>query len=131
MSLSNVATEVHDFLQTATEKDHFLDLIDWVEERRSTPLIAKAFAGGEMSVMVSSGQRFQIMDKMDFGWGKVAFGSCHVPSTRKDCYVMTLPSPTNNEDWVVYMHMPIKHMNYIEAHASQVFNPLNADYLKI
>ncbi|CAH1416707.1 unnamed protein product [Lactuca virosa] len=131
MSLSNVATEVHDFLQTATGKDHFLDLIDWVEERRSMPLKAKAFANGEMSMMVSSGQRFQMMDKMDFGWGKVAFGSCHVPSARKDCYVMTLPSPTNNEDWVVYMHMPIKHMNYIEAHASQVFKPLNADYLKI
>ncbi|KAJ9563877.1 hypothetical protein OSB04_009037 [Centaurea solstitialis] len=131
MSLSNVATEVHEFLQTATGKDHFLDLIDWVEERRPQPLVAKAFAGNEMSVMVSSGQRFQIMDKMDFGWGKVAFGSCHVPSERKDCYVMTLPSPTNNEDWVVYMHMPIKHMNYIEAHASHMFNPLDADYLKI
>ncbi|KAI3497994.1 hypothetical protein L1887_33673 [Cichorium endivia] len=131
MTMSNVATEVHEFLHTATGKEHFLDLIDWVEERRSMPLIAKAFAGGDMSVLVSSGQRFQIMDKMDFGWGKVAFGSCHVPSARKDCYVMTLPSPTNKEDWVVYMHLPIKHVNYIEAHASQVFKPLNADYLKI
>ncbi|KVH97481.1 shikimate O-hydroxycinnamoyltransferase-like [Cynara cardunculus var. scolymus] len=131
MSLSNLATEVHEFLQTATGKDHFLDLIDWVEERRSQPLVARAFANNEMSVMVSSGQRFQIMDKMDFGWGKVAFGSCHVPSERKDSYVMTLPSPTNDKDWVVYMHMPMEHMNYIETHASHVFNPLNADYLKI
>ncbi|KAI3719837.1 hypothetical protein L6452_20742 [Arctium lappa] len=131
MSLSNVATEVHEFLHTATGKDHFLDVIDWVEEQRSHPLVARAFANKEMSVMVSSGQRFQIMDKMDFGWGKVAFGSCHVPSERKDCYVMTLPSPTNNEDWVVYMHMPMKHMNYIEVHASHMFKPLNADYLKI
>nr|XP_043626924.1 coniferyl alcohol acyltransferase-like [Erigeron canadensis] len=131
MSLSNVATEVHDFLQTATTKEHFLDLIDWVEERRSQPLIARAFANGEMAMMVSSGQRFQIMDKMDFGWGKVAFGSCHVPSARKDCYVMTLPSPSNNEDWVVYMHLPLKHMSYIEAHARHMFKPLNTDYLKI
>ncbi|KAJ9558816.1 hypothetical protein OSB04_013430 [Centaurea solstitialis] len=131
MSLSNIATEVHEFLQTATVKDHFLDVIDWVEERRSQQLVARAFANKEMSLMVSSGQRFQIMDKMDFGWGKVAFGSCHVPSKRKDCYVMTLPSPTNNDDWVVYMHMPMKHTNYIETHASHMFNPLNADYLKI
>ncbi|KAJ0435751.1 putative alcohol O-acetyltransferase [Helianthus annuus] len=131
MSLSGIATEVHDFLQTATTKDHFLDLIDWVEERRSKPLVAIAFASKEMSVMVSSGTRFHIMDKMDFGWGKVVFGSCHVPSDRTDCYVMTLPSPTNNNDWIVYMHLPMKHMNYIESHASHMFKPLNADYLKI
>lgn len=129
MTLSNIAMEVHEFLQTATGKDHFLDLIDWVEERRSMPLVARAFASTETSMMVSSGQRFQIMDKMDFGWGKVAFGSCHVPRGRKDFYVMTLPSPTNKEDWVVYMHLPMIHMNYIEAHAGQVFIPINVDYL--
>ncbi|KAF5761977.1 putative alcohol O-acetyltransferase [Helianthus annuus] len=85
MSLSNIATEVHEFLQTATTKDHFLDVIDWVEERRTLPLVAKAFANKEMSVMVSTGTRFHIMDKMDFGWGKVVFGSCHVPTGRQDC----------------------------------------------
>ncbi|KAD4982932.1 hypothetical protein E3N88_19603 [Mikania micrantha] len=131
MSLSNIATEVHEFLQTATTKDHFLDLIDWVEERRSKPLVAIAFASKETSVMISSGTRFHIMDKMDFGWGKVVFGSCHVPSGREDCYVMTLPSPTNNNDWIVYMHLPMKHMTYIESHASQMFKPLTSDYLKI
>ena len=131
MSLSEIATEVHEFLQIATTKEHFVDLIDWVEERRSQPLVARAFASRDMSVMISSGQRFQIMDKMDFGWGKVAFGSCHVPSSRKDCYVMTLPSPTKNDDWVVYMHMPIKIMNYIEKHANHMFMPMNTEYLQI
>ncbi|PWA85782.1 Chloramphenicol acetyltransferase-like domain-containing protein [Artemisia annua] len=131
MSLSQIATEVHEFLQIATTKEHFVDLIDWVEERRSQPLVARAFASRDMSVMISSGQRFQIMDKMDFGWGKVAFGSCHVPSSRKDCYVMTLPSPTKNEDWVVYMHMPMKIMNYIEKHANHMFKPMNTEYLQI
>ncbi|KAJ9563580.1 hypothetical protein OSB04_008740 [Centaurea solstitialis] len=131
MPLSNVATDVHEFLQIATGKDHFLDLIDWVEEQGPRPLIAKAFASREMSVMVSSGQRFHTMDEMDFGWGKLAFGSCHVPSERKDCFVMTMGSPINNEDWVVYLHMPLKHMDFIEGHAGHVFKPLNADYLKI
>nr|GEU29146.1 shikimate O-hydroxycinnamoyltransferase-like [Tanacetum cinerariifolium] len=107
MSLSEIAMKVYEFLQTATSKDHFLDLIDWVEERRSLPLVARAFANTEMSVIVSAGHTYHVMDKMDFGWGKVAFGSCHVPSTRKDCIVMTLPSPTNSDDWVVYMHMPV------------------------
>ncbi|KAI3731686.1 hypothetical protein L1987_62875 [Smallanthus sonchifolius] len=100
MSLSDIATEVHEFLKTATVKDHFLDLIDWVEEHRSQPLVSIPFASKEMSVVVSSGTRFHIMDKVDFGWGKVVFGSCHVPSDRNDCFVMTLPSPSINDDWV-------------------------------
>ncbi|KAM0000171.1 putative alcohol O-acetyltransferase [Helianthus debilis subsp. tardiflorus] len=131
MPLSNIATEVHEFLHTATNKDHFLDLIDWVEERRSQPLIAKAFASNEMSVLVSSGTRFHTMEKMDFGWGKVVFGSCHLPSSRIDSYVMTLTSPTNSNDWVVYMHLPTKQMNYIESHAGHMFKPLNSNYLQI
>ncbi|KVH97480.1 rosmarinate synthase-like [Cynara cardunculus var. scolymus] len=132
MSLTNIATEVHEFLQPVTRKDHFLDVIDWVEEHRSDPMVLpRALANKEMTVIVSSGQRFQFTDKMDFGCGKLAFGSCHLPPSRKDSYVMTLASPTNNEDWIVYMHMQIKHMNYIEAHASHIFKPLNADYLRI
>ncbi|GJX00524.1 shikimate O-hydroxycinnamoyltransferase-like protein [Tanacetum coccineum] len=131
MSLSEIAMKVQEFLQTATCKDHFRDLIDWVEERRSLPLVARAFANTEMSVIVSAGHTYHVMDRMDFGWGKVAFGSCHVPSSRKDCIVMTLPSPTNSDDWVVYMHMPVKTINYIEAHSNHVFKPLDADYLQI
>ncbi|CAH1416712.1 unnamed protein product [Lactuca virosa] len=65
MSLADVALEVHEFLQTATNKEHFLELIDWVAEKRPQPLISKAFAGEEMSVMVSAGQRFHTMDRSD------------------------------------------------------------------
>ncbi|CAH1416711.1 unnamed protein product [Lactuca virosa] len=63
MSLADVALEVHEFLQTATNKEHFLELIDWVAEKRPQPLISKAFAGEEMSVMVSAGQRFHTGQK--------------------------------------------------------------------
>ncbi|CAH1434558.1 unnamed protein product, partial [Lactuca virosa] len=131
MSLANVATEVHEFLQTATNKEHFLELIDWVEEKRPQPLTSKAFAGEEMSVMVSAGQRFHTMDAIDFGWGKVAFGSCYVPSESTDFLVMIMPGPVNDEDWIVYMHLPLKHINYIEVDASDVLKPLNVDYLKL
>ncbi|XP_076898962.1 coniferyl alcohol acyltransferase-like [Bidens hawaiensis] len=131
MPLSDVAIEVLEFLKTATTKEHFLDIIDWVEEQKPQPLISKAFAGKDMSFSMSAGQRFETMDEIDFGWGKLAFGSCHVPAERKDCFVMTMGSPINNEDWVVYTHMPKKHMDYIEVHASHVIKPLNADYLNI
>ncbi|KAK9051216.1 hypothetical protein SSX86_027842 [Deinandra increscens subsp. villosa] len=131
MSLSDLAIEVQEFLQPATTKEHFLDILDWVEDQKPQPLISKAFVGGDMSFSVSSGQRFETMDEIDFGWGKLTFGSCYVPSERKDCFVMTMGSPMNNEDWVVYMHLPKKHVNYVETHASHIMKPLNADYLNI
>ncbi|KAJ0435760.1 putative alcohol O-acetyltransferase [Helianthus annuus] len=131
MSLSNVATTVQEFLQPATTKEHFLDIIDWVEEQKPRPLILKALVNGRMSFTVSAGQKFETMDKIDFGWGKVTFGSCHVPKSRKDCFVMTMGSPTNDEDWVVYMHMPLMHMSFIEAHASYMFKPLDTDYIEV
>lgn len=129
--MSNVATLVHEFLQPATTKEHFLDIIDWVEEQRPRPLISKAFLGGDMAISMSAGQRFKTMEEIDFGWGKVTFGTCYVPSDRKDCFVMPMGSPINNEDWVVYTHMTRKHLTYIETHASHVFKPINTDYLKI
>ncbi|KAF5761976.1 putative alcohol O-acetyltransferase [Helianthus annuus] len=46
-------------------------------------------------------------------------------------YVMTLPSPTSHNDWVVYMHLPITQMNYIESHAGHMFKPLDSVYLQI
>lgn len=132
MTLSSVANKVHEFLKRAATKEHFMDLIDWVEDQRPSPLISRPFSGIEkaVSIMVSSGQRFSITDKMDFGWGKLVFGSCYVPASRTDCYVMTMASPTNEDDWIVYMHLPTKHLNYIEERASHLFKPLTADYLK-
>ncbi|XP_076960161.1 coniferyl alcohol acyltransferase-like [Bidens hawaiensis] len=132
MSLCNVATEVQEFLKPATTKEHFLDIIDWVEEQKPRPLISKASVGEEItSFTVSAGQRFETMDEIDFGWGKVTFGSCHVPSSRKDSFVMTMGSPKNNEDWVVYMRMPLKYTIFIEEHASHVFKPFDTDYIQI
>ncbi|KAI7725322.1 hypothetical protein M8C21_029670 [Ambrosia artemisiifolia] len=133
MPLTSVAKEVNKLLKTAANKDHFLDLIDWVEDQRPKPLMSRPFAGTEkaVSIMVSSGQRFSIMDKMDFGWGKLVFGSCYAPAARRDYYVMTMSSPVKTDDWIVYMHLPKKHLNYMETHASHLFKPLTTDYLKL
>ncbi|KAI3817113.1 hypothetical protein L1987_10902 [Smallanthus sonchifolius] len=133
MPLTLVANEVNRFLKSAANKEHFMELIDWVEDQRPKPLMSRPFAETEkaISIMVSSGQRFSIMDKMDFGWGKLVFGSCYVPVARRDCYVMTMASPAKDDDWVVYMHLPRKQLNYMETHASHLFKPLTTDYLKL
>ena len=60
---------------------------------------------------------------MDFGWGKCAFGSFYLPWGGNVRYVMPIPSPSSNGDWVVYMHMLKRELKSIECEAAHVFKP--------
>ncbi|KAK7304975.1 hypothetical protein VNO77_42872 [Canavalia gladiata] len=129
--LELVANMVHEFLVAATTKEHFLGLIDWVEGHRPIPGLARIYCGGANegpAFVVSSGLRFP-HDKVNFGWGKVVFASYHFPWGGHAGYVMPMPSPLGNGDWVVYMHLAKRHLEFIESQASHVFRPLTWDYL--
>ncbi|XLU63483.1 hypothetical protein S245_022692 [Arachis hypogaea] len=130
--LSWVAEEVHKFLETALTEEHFLGLIDWVEEHRPSPALARIYCGNTMDVgpalVVSCGQRFP-ESKVDFGWGKPVFGSYHFHWGGDAGYVMPMPSPKKNGDWVVYMHLLKPHIHFIESMANHVFKPFTWDYL--
>ncbi|CAA2986504.1 shikimate O-hydroxycinnamoyltransferase-like [Olea europaea subsp. europaea] len=106
--LSWIANEIHEFLESAVTKEHFLGLIDWVEDHRPEPWLAKIYCSGpseeEPTVVVSSGQHFPVK-KMNFGWGEPCFGMYHFPWGGKSGYVMPMPSPKGNGDWIVYMHL--------------------------
>ncbi|XVF74900.1 hypothetical protein PTKIN_Ptkin13bG0147600 [Pterospermum kingtungense] len=129
--LSWVANQVHDFLDQAVTKEHFLGLIDWVEAHRPEPALAKIYSNGSYdgpAFVVSSGQRFPV-SKMDFGWGCPVFGSYHFPWGGDAGYVMPMPSPAREGDWVVYMHLFKRQLELIETEAGNVFRPLTFDYL--
>ncbi|XP_059639381.1 coniferyl alcohol acyltransferase-like [Cornus florida] len=131
--LSWVANAVHECLEVAKTKQHFLELIDWVEAHRPEPALAKIYASSDdegPAVVVSSGQRFPVWE-MDFGWGKPVFGSYHFPWGGEAGYVMPMPSPVGNGDWVVYMHMLRGQMELIETQGAHLFRPLTSDYLNI
>lgn len=123
-----VAEQVHNFLESAVTGDHFLGLIDWVEAHRPDPAVAKIYSNGNEedgpAFVVSSGKRFPV-SKVDFGWGKPVFGSYHFPWGGAAGYVMPMPSPAMNGDWVVYMHLMKSQLDRIEAQASHVFTPLD------
>ncbi|KAF3621159.1 putative tetrahydrocannabinolic acid synthase-like [Capsicum annuum] len=131
-SLSWVASVVHEFLENAVTKEHFLGLINWVEKHRPEPALARIYATNEDSpaVVVSSGQRFPVRE-IEFGWGEAVFGSYHFPWDGKSGYVMPMPSPKGNGDWIVYMHMLKGQVDLVEADASNVFKPLTAEYLNL
>lgn len=130
-SLNWVADEVHEFLECAVTKEHFLGLIDWVEAHRPVPGLAKIYCSRSEegpAFVVSSGQRFPV-SKVDFGWGAPVFGSYHFPWGGNAGYVMPMPSLVGNGDWVVYMHMLKGQLEVIEKEAGHVFRPLTFDYL--
>ncbi|XVE89228.1 hypothetical protein DITRI_Ditri19aG0133800 [Diplodiscus trichospermus] len=129
--LSWVANQVHDFLDQAVTKEHFLGLIDWVEAHRPERALAKIYSNGSdegPAFVVSSGQHFPV-SKVDFGWGCPVFGSYHFPWGGNAGYVMPMPSPAREGDWVVYMHLFKRQLEVIETEASHVFRPLTCDYL--
>ena len=133
--LSYLAEHIHGFLGRAVTKEHFLDLVDWVEAHRPELALARIYTGGVdkgdgATFVVSSGRRFPVA-KVDFGWGKPTFGSYHFHWGGESGYVMPMPSPMGNGDWVVYMHMLKEQLELVEAQAAHVLRPLTFDYLNV
>jgi hypothetical protein len=95
--------------------------------------VAKIYCGGGDSdgpaFVVSSGQRFPV-SKVDFGWGVPLFGSYHFPWGGTAGYVMPMPNPAGNGDWMVYMHLFRGQLEFIETEASNFLRPLTCNYLR-
>ncbi|KAL1547891.1 coniferyl alcohol acyltransferase-like [Salvia divinorum] len=130
--LNVVADMVSACIAIASTAEHFIALIDWVEVRRPKAAMVRVYCKDERdeaAVVVSSGQRFPVQ-MLDFGWGGPDFGSYHFPWGGETGYVMPMPSPHENGDWIVYMHLKEKHLNLVETHAPHVFKPLSPHYLK-
>ncbi|XP_027368569.1 shikimate O-hydroxycinnamoyltransferase-like [Abrus precatorius] len=132
--LTWVAEQVHEFLETAITEEHFLGLIDCVEEHRPVPMLSRIYCGSTNeegpAFVVSSGQRFP-ESKVDFGWGKPVFASYHFPWDGDAGYVMPMPSPARNGDWLVYMHLLKRHLDFMESHAPHFFRPFSWHYLRL
>ena len=131
--LSWVTEVVHRFLETAVTKEHFLNLIDWVETRRPTPTVSRIYSTGSEdgpAFVVSSGRSFPVT-QVNFGWGSPVFGSYHFPWGGNAGYVMPMPSSVEDGDWMVYLHLTKGQLKFIEEEASQVLKPIDNNYLKI
>ncbi|KAJ0053048.1 hypothetical protein Pint_02560 [Pistacia integerrima] len=74
-SLSEIANNVQVSIAKATNEDHFLDLIDWIESHRPGLMLSRIVLGKEgPSVVVSSGRRFPVAE-LDFGFGEPVLGT--------------------------------------------------------
>ncbi|CAI0442031.1 unnamed protein product [Linum tenue] len=132
-SLGHVAGGVHEFLSGGASRDHFLGLIDWVEAHRPEPAVSKIYSAGNAdgpAFVVSSGRGLPV-GRVDFGFGLPVFGSYHFPWGGAAGYVMPMPCPKGNGDWVVYMHLFEEQLELIEREAAAVFRPFAWDYVVV
>ncbi|XP_071909907.1 coniferyl alcohol acyltransferase-like [Coffea arabica] len=133
MNLDGVADMIHACIEGANKEDHFLGLIDWVEEHRPQPAAAAVYfknSEDEEAIVISLGQRFPVA-QMNFGWGMPDFGSYHFHWGGQTGYVMPMPSLSREGDWIVYMNLLKKHLDIVESKSAHVFRPLNPAYLKM
>lgn len=128
MEVKEVAEIVRGVVAGAASEGHFRGLVDWVEARRPEAAVARVYAEGGLSVVVSSGRGFPVR-AVEFGWGKAAFGSYHFPWEGSAGYVMPMPSAKGGGDWVVYAHLPRELAAIVEDDSGGVFRPITADYL--
>ncbi|GAB4827037.1 hypothetical protein Ancab_033918 [Ancistrocladus abbreviatus] len=129
--LSWVAEKVHEFLKCAVTKEHFQGLIDWVEAHRPEPAMVRVYSSNKddgPAFVLSSGRGFMLA-KVDFGWGKPVFGSCHFPWGGTCGYVMPMFCPNGNGDWIVYMHLSKGQLDYIESEAPHLFKRFSLDVI--
>lgn len=134
MPLSEIANKVHACVESAANEDHFRVLVDWVESRRPHRVMSKMFSclpndTEEVAVVVSSAQHFPLC-KMDFGWGSPSFMSAFFPWPGTTGYVMPMPSATDDGDWIVYMNLFGKHLDFVEKEAPHIFKPFTFSPLK-
>ncbi|XP_062082680.1 coniferyl alcohol acyltransferase-like [Humulus lupulus] len=134
--LNQVAREVHECLETILTKEHFLGILDWVEALRPKPgmfRISSFERDDGLNFIMSSGLRL-LYGEGDFGWGKPILWSAHFPSgfqeIAKGGYVMPMLNPNGNGDWVVYMHLHMSQLEFIEKEASNILVPLTFDHLE-
>lgn len=129
LTLSEIANLVHACVESAATEEHFKGLVDWVENHRPNQAMCKIYSclpsdTEEVAVVVSSGQRFPV-SKMDFGWSLPSFGSYHFPWGGTTGYVMPMPSVTDDGDWIVYMHLFKRHLDFVEKEAPHIFKPFS------
>lgn len=128
MGMDDVAEVVHEMVLAAATGEHFRALVDWVEERRPEAAVARVYVEEGLPVVVSSGIRFPAAE-VEFGWGKAALGSYHFQWPGSAGYVMPMPSPKGNGDWVIYTHLSRALVTALEADPCGFFRRLTADYL--
>lgn len=129
-TLSEIASLVHDTISRVTNRDHFLDLIDWIECHRPGLMLSRVVLGqGGPTLVLSSGQRFPVAE-LDFGLGSPILGTvCSTIERIGVAYMNQRPSAQNDGSWTVSAMLWPKLAAVLES--DPIFQPMSAKLLQL
>ncbi|KAB1201113.1 hypothetical protein CJ030_MR0G005050 [Morella rubra] len=101
-SISEVADKVHAAISKVTTRDHFLDLIDWIECHRPWLMLLRVVLGqGGPALVFSSGRRFPVAE-VDFRFGSPVLGTvCSIIERIGVAYLNQRPSASGDGSWTI------------------------------
>ncbi|KAM7277025.1 hypothetical protein ACFE04_018891 [Oxalis oulophora] len=129
-SISDVASNIHEAILKVTNKEHFLDLIDWVECHRPGLMLPKTVLGqGGPTLVLSSGRRFPITE-LDFGFGSPTLGTvCSTIERIGVGYMNQRESAKGDGSWTVSTILWPKLATALESDC--VLQPMSASHLQL
>ncbi|XP_022931268.1 fatty alcohol:caffeoyl-CoA acyltransferase [Cucurbita moschata] len=129
-SISEIADVVHSAISKATNKAHFLDLIDWIECHRPGLMLSRIVLGlGGPGLVVSSGRKFPVAE-LDFGFGSPVLGTVGSTIERIGVsYLNQRPSAKGDGSWTVSAILEPELAAALEL--DSVFQPMTATLLQL
>ncbi|XP_019200226.1 PREDICTED: anthranilate N-benzoyltransferase protein 1-like [Ipomoea nil] len=133
-TISKIASHVHAAISTATNAEHFLDLIDWIECHRPGLMLSKMVLGRDgpgAAIVVSSGRRFPV-GELEFGFGSPVLGTvCSTIERIGVGYVNQRPSARGDGSWTVSAILWPDMVAALESHSECIFQPITAHDLHL
>lgn len=129
-SIAEIADVVHEAISKATNKAHFLDLVDWIECHRPGLMMSRIVLGlGGPGLVVSSGQRFPVSE-LDFGFGGPVLGTVGSTIERIGVsYMNQRPSAKGDGSWTVSAILEPELAATLEL--DSVFQPMSTTLLQL
>ncbi|XP_031391911.1 anthranilate N-benzoyltransferase protein 1 [Punica granatum] len=129
-SLSEIANRVHNAISRVTNRDHFLDLIDWIECHRPGLMLSRVVLGqGGPTLVLSSGRRFPVAE-LDFGFGSPILGTvCSTIERIGVAYMNQRPSARNDGSWTLSAIIWPKLAAVLES--DPIFQPMSTKHLQL
>lgn len=129
-TIAEISCVVHEAISKATNKAHFLDLVDWVECNRPGLMMSRVVLGlGGPALVISSGRRFPVAE-VDFGFGSPILGTVgSIIEKIGVSYLNQRPSAKGDGSWTVSTILEPELATALEL--DSVFQPMTASILEL
>ncbi|PIA50419.1 hypothetical protein AQUCO_01300867v1 [Aquilegia coerulea] len=126
-SISEIANVAHEAISKVSNKQHFLELNDWIECHKPGMFLAKVLLGISGPAVIVTSARYFALDDMDIGFGPPVIGTVYSTIPRLGAaYVNPQPSPKGDGSLVVFAMLWPKLAEALEIDPNHVFKTITA-----